>query len=517
MTRQEHAVDTETKQSELIAPDIGTTDVPKEHFHLLVGILFLLVGALWLLPLGTSLWLDETGTFWIVDGSFWQTIHRALESSGSIPYYVVVWLAKTIGGTSEVVLRLPSIVALGVATYLLFCLGRRLFDRETGVLAAILFVASGRIVFAAADARPYAMALMALIASFFFLVRWMDEGRPLDAVLYVAFSALTIATHYLIGLALLAQVPYAVTRRRRMSPVATRHLVAAWGAIALLALPVLPNVIDLWRTRASHAGSSGLTAGTVVHFLVPSAVVVAVLIAFLAGQWLGPLRFKLERGTSSAGLLLWTWFLSSPVLLFLLSIVSVQLLWARYFLPSVAAASLLIGWAIRSISPYRLRQVAVGVFALLSIAQLISTQHVSRSEGFGLDHWREAAAAEQTVAQSATTPVLVRGGYSEADDTSLFADPETRSELLSPLAAYPMKGSIVPLPSDFGRSAERYLETVVSHRGLTNSPQILLVTLGSSSPFQIWLDATLRPYGYTSHEVGMYGDLVLIEYLPGGA
>ena len=97
MTQQEDAVDTETKQSELIAPDIGTAEVPKEHFHLLIGILALLVGALWLLPFGSSLWLDETGTFWIVQGSFGQTIHRALESSGSIPYFVVVWLAKTIG------------------------------------------------------------------------------------------------------------------------------------------------------------------------------------------------------------------------------------------------------------------------------------------------------------------------------------------------------------------------------------------------------------------------------------
>jgi hypothetical protein len=506
-------LETDTKQSELVAQDIGTPEVPKEHFHLLVGILFLLVGALWLLPLGASLWLDETGTFWIVQGSFSQTIHRALESSGSIPYFVTVWVAKTVGGSSEVVLRLPSIISMGVATYLLYRLGRRLFDRETGILAAIVLVASGHIVFAAADARPYAMALMAVIASFFFLVRWMDEGRPLDAVLYVAFSALTVATHYLIALALIGQVPYALVRRGRTSRVTTGRLVLVWSAVALLALPVLPNVIDLWKTRGSHAGSSGLTPGTVVHFIVPSAVVVAVLIAFLAGRWLGPFRFKLEPTTSSTGLLLWSWFFASPVVLFLLSIVSVQLLWARYFLPSVAAASLLIGWAIRSISPYRLRQVAVGVFALLSVAQLISTQHVSKSEGFGLDHWREAAAAERNVAQSPATPVLVRAGFSEADDTRLFANPETRSELLSPLAAYPMKGSIVPLPSDFGQSAERYLDTVVKQRGLTRSPQILLVTLGSSSPFQIWLDATLRPDGYTSHEVGMYGDLALIEYV----
>jgi Dolichyl-phosphate-mannose-protein mannosyltransferase len=518
MMRQEHGVDTETKQSELIVPVAGTSEVPREHFHLLVGILFMLVGALWLLPLGSSLWLDETGTFWIVQGGFGQTIHRALESSGSIPYFVVVWLFKTIGGSSEVVLRLPSIISMGVATYLLYRLGKRLFDREAGILAAIVFVASGWIVFEAGDARPYAMALMAMIASFYFLVRWLDEGRPLDAVLYVAASALTVATQYLIALALLAGIPYALQRRGRTTRVTTKHLVLAWSAIAILALPVLPNLISLWKEKASHASVVDATPGTVVHFLFPSVVVVSVAIAYLAGRWFGPFRVKVQPAAPSTGWLLGAWFVVSPVILFLVTFVSVQLVWVRYFLPSVAAASLIVGWALRSISPYRLRQIAVVAFALISIVELISLRHVSRAEGFGRDDWRDAAATERRVVESASTPVLVRPGFVESNDISLFSNPETRSQLLSPLAAYPMKGNIIPMPSEFSPRASRYLREVVAREGLEQSNQILLVTTNSTADsIRAWLDATLGPHGFTSREAGTFDGLVLIEFTRGSS
>jgi hypothetical protein len=508
-------MDTKTRDFELFAPDIATTDVPKEHFHLLTGVLFLLAGLLWLPPLGSSLWLDETGSFWIVQGGFGQTIHRALESSGSIPYFVVLWLAKTVGGTSEIVLRIPSVVAMGVATYLLYLLGRRLFDRETGLLGAIVFVASGRIVFAAGDARPYAMALMALIASYLFLVRWLDEGRSLDAVLYVAFSVLTIATHYLIALALLPQVAYALRRRSsRSTPVPTKHLFFAGAAITIFALSVLPNLISLWSARADHVTGVYVTPGTVGGMLVPTTVIISALIAALAGRYFGPFSVHVVRGEPSAILLLGGWFLFPAIALFAVSLLtSAQLLGGKYFLSIVTAAALILGWGLRAVSPYRLRQIAVTAFALLSVGGLISFHHIYAPDGLGSDDWRAAASAERTVAESANTPVLFRPGFSEANDFAWLSDPKNRSQLLTPLAPYPMKGTIIPLPSDFNARVERYLQGIVARDDLLRSRQVILVSWGAAqAPEQAWLDSRLGPSGFKSRRVGMYGSLVVVEY-----
>src|SRR5207248_1638413 len=86
--------------------------VPREHLRFLLAALVMAAGALWLLPLGSSLWLDETATFWVVQGGLHETIHRALEfQSGSVPYFLVAWIARVLGGTSEIALRMPSVIA----------------------------------------------------------------------------------------------------------------------------------------------------------------------------------------------------------------------------------------------------------------------------------------------------------------------------------------------------------------------------------------------------------------------
>lgn len=56
---------------------------------------------------------------------------------------LVAWsigLARALCGDGEACIRAPSIVALGVATLVVFALGRRLFDVRTGLIAALVFL-----------------------------------------------------------------------------------------------------------------------------------------------------------------------------------------------------------------------------------------------------------------------------------------------------------------------------------------------------------------------------------------
>src|SRR5579863_85638 len=99
------------------------------HSKLLVLLTIFATIPLWLLPARSSLWLDETMTYWVVSKDLGEAVSRALFWSGESPfYYLIAWAAKTIGHSSSFVLRMPSMAAMGCAVYLVYRIGARLLD-----------------------------------------------------------------------------------------------------------------------------------------------------------------------------------------------------------------------------------------------------------------------------------------------------------------------------------------------------------------------------------------------------
>ena len=56
---------------------------------------------LWIMPLRSSLWLDEFGTTWVTGGRFAEIPARARLFPQSIPYASLVWVARSLTGSSE--------------------------------------------------------------------------------------------------------------------------------------------------------------------------------------------------------------------------------------------------------------------------------------------------------------------------------------------------------------------------------------------------------------------------------
>src|SRR5208283_4158107 len=112
--------------------------------------------SIWLLALKAPLWLDETLAYWQVSAGFAKVWSRSALMPSSIGYLYTLCLASSILGSSEVALRIPSLLALLGAVYFLFRSARELYGQEIGFLAAIFFAIQYNVVFAATDARPYA-------------------------------------------------------------------------------------------------------------------------------------------------------------------------------------------------------------------------------------------------------------------------------------------------------------------------------------------------------------------------
>ena len=103
----------------------------------------------WILPARNPLWRDETGTYWIVKDGITDVISRWYYWTNWSPYYLIEWLAVHVGGKSEFAMRFPSFAATCLAAFLIYRLGTRLWDRETGVLGALVFTVMPDVAFAA--------------------------------------------------------------------------------------------------------------------------------------------------------------------------------------------------------------------------------------------------------------------------------------------------------------------------------------------------------------------------------
>jgi 4-amino-4-deoxy-L-arabinose transferase-like glycosyltransferase len=127
--------------------------------YTLIGLILLAFG-LRLYDLGgSSLWYDELLELDIAQGPFNQ-IWPQLEWHAAMPldYYLLhSWIR---GGRQEAWVRFPALVAGTLAVPVIYTLARRLFNRRTAYLAALLLACASFAVRYSQEARPYTWLLL---------------------------------------------------------------------------------------------------------------------------------------------------------------------------------------------------------------------------------------------------------------------------------------------------------------------------------------------------------------------
>jgi len=175
-------------------------------------------------------------------------------------HHTLVWLCARAFGDSEAALRLPSLIA-GVALIpMVFAAGRALYDRRTGLVAAVLATIAPIVVWYSQEARMYALLMLLAVVAVWALYRAIETGSARYWAPYALASAAMIWTHYfaiLLVLVLQGALVVMVWRRRRWesSRRLVRGAVAATVAIAVLCAPLAPFAID--QFMANEAAGKG--------------------------------------------------------------------------------------------------------------------------------------------------------------------------------------------------------------------------------------------------------------------
>src|SRR4051794_21466393 len=244
-----------------------------------------------------SFYLDETGTAWLMQKSFWGML-GALPGSESAPplCYVLLWPWAKLWGTGEVGLRSFSAL-VGTATIpIAYAIGARLATKRAGLIAAALVTVNPLLVWYSQEARVYALLVTVAALSLLAFAMALRDPGPRAVALWCLASAVAVLTHYFAIFLIVAEAAILY----RASP-ARRRLLLACAGIAATGLALLPLAI------AQRGGTEWITtnslpnrvADTGAQYLIgpnaPAPLLVGPLAAALvvAGIWL--VLYRTER------------------------------------------------------------------------------------------------------------------------------------------------------------------------------------------------------------------------------
>ncbi len=230
------------------APDQRTAAGERVHHAIYTLALFVSI-TVWFIAIRAPLWLDETGSYQQINAGFSGIPSRQGLSTPAYSY--ILWFCTKIIGKSEIALRVPEILAMLGAVYLLYCAAQELFDRDVAIIAAVVFCLHPIVVFAAIDVRPYAFAALAINAAILCLVRLRCSNSNWLAALFGISSASIVYFHFLFAVMLPAlAIGYFLVKKS--SPKAIwRQFGIALTAFVLAFLPVIP-----WLHLIIHTPSS---------------------------------------------------------------------------------------------------------------------------------------------------------------------------------------------------------------------------------------------------------------------
>lgn len=180
-------------------------------------LILILAFALRIYKLGEkSLWVDEIwSTIEAKKGLVDLITHKNLDYFGYSPVHYLLPHFMLYLGSSEFLFRLPSVIIGVFAVYALYLLGKYLFDRKTGLIAAFLLSISSLHLEHSREVRYYSYLVLFSIVSTFFLFKLLNsqkEKKLKYLVLFVIFTILNIATHPAALIFLFAQIVYLASK-----------------------------------------------------------------------------------------------------------------------------------------------------------------------------------------------------------------------------------------------------------------------------------------------------------------
>jgi uncharacterized membrane protein len=313
-----------------------------------------------------GLWLDEAISVHQANLSLSDMMKNLQYGDRHPPlHHIVLWLTVKVIGDSELAVRLPSIIAGTLVIPALYLLGRELYDRRTGLVAAGFGACSPLLIWYAQEARMYAFVTLFGLLAVWTQLRVIRRPTMGAWAAYILATSALLFSHYfgllLIGIQQLIWVGVLLHARRAGERIRPLALGFAYS-LAVLVMELVPLLTFAHKQYASTAGAAGSPAGTfdgLSFYAVVSNIAWALwgyhpdgTTELLAACW--PLLLLLSllllgRGGSRQTIILTAAAFAPIVILIVVGLFDRELFEVRYFIVAVpllflVIARLVTGW-----------------------------------------------------------------------------------------------------------------------------------------------------------------------------
>jgi hypothetical protein len=461
---------------------------------IVLACLFVLV---WGPRLFRSFWVDEAGTFWMVHKGLWTAVQKTWHWPGqSILYSAIASLfCFDAGRYREFILRIPTLIGIVVAGYFVYKLAEQAIGKRSGLVAILLFAFNPIVVQMGTEARPYGLALAAVAGSCWMLYRWVETQERRYLIGYVVASTLIFYLHYLFAVLFGAHAAYlAVVFLVERRALRWRELIVASAAIGALVLPLLPHIRLLLREAHTLPFAQAPFTTDLADWLLPSMVALGLLVSVFLIQLLVPGYFNHKQPVflqRSVLILLLTWWVIGPVLLFIVSKASPMRMFVfRYLAYSVLAQVLLLTYGGYALFGPRIASAWALIAVLISTASPITILSGLKTGPEALMPFMRVIQAESI---DRSPPVFFRSELPESEFYDWRGGLQENSYLYTPFVAYPMKNRLLPLPYRLTDEVKAHISGLVDSE-LVKEPKVLFVT--RDDVWAPWMIERMRQAGF---------------------
>lgn len=463
--------------------------------------------SVWFVAIRSPLTVDETGSYWqIRNGLSGVPFFQSL----SFPAYsYILWLCSRVLGTSEVALRIPSLIAIFGAAYLLFRIARKLFDLEIASFIAVVYCLHPIVMFASIDVRPYAFGALAINSCIFAILCLRQNDTNWLAVLTGILAACIVYFHFLFVVLLPSlAICFLLVKGHAERNTIFRQMFVAVGSFLLAVLPTVPGMLYTFETRSNHVYYLAPTWRSLAMALAPGWLIpLALLIAFIAAA-LRSLDFKVDSKSWRA----WFCLALGPLPILLLYGVSIStpihIFLERYCLVGITGIALCWGVFANCV---RSRTLAL-VFCLLFVATGANYFFRAPEAKHHLYTWKYALEAVEKNASVDGAPVFLCSEFVESSFSSMPVDSPKESILFAPISYYRLSVPVVPLPQRVNEEANRVASDFLQRPGARHR-RFLAAAYEASYPSLQWL-AQQASGTHSAKVIGIYDGVAVVEFNP---
>jgi Dolichyl-phosphate-mannose-protein mannosyltransferase len=462
--------------------------------------------SIWFLAIHAPLWLDETVSFYLIRGGFAGIISRQVWPDSPV-YSCLLWVWTKALGTSEISLRISSVLPMLAAVYLLYRAARELFERDIAIIAAVIFCIHPIIISTSIDIRPYAFAALAVNATILVLVLLRHNQTTWMAALFGLLAASIVQFHLLFASILPALAICFVVLKLGNRKVLWRQLSVALVTFTVAFLTVIPRLQYMAHTSSTHVFSPAPKFYELISTLtLRGLALVLLLLMLIAARTRQPgQQSPVDRWTV---LLCLSLALVPILILYGLSVgTSIHVFVPRYRLESVAGIAL--SWALLA------SRLNSRVLRLLFCA-LVVTVTCCRYMLFpphSTYTWKYALQAIQKNASPDSAPVLICSDIPEADYMRMPAGKAIEeSGILPPLSYYKITVPVVALPRALNAEAMR-VSSQFLQQAAPQHERFLAAAFTESYPTLDWL-STQAAARYDIRRLGDFDGVKVLEFDP---